>query len=581
MLRLSKKIVICGICGLIVAALAISLGIYFGLERNTETIERYEDTWRQRQAGVVSNGFECASIGGSILNKNGTAVDAAIATMICEGVATPQSTGLGGGFLMVIYIRESRTIVTLNAREMAPLAATEDMYGGDSSISFKGGLSIAVPGELRGLWYAHQRFGHLSWADLMQPTIELCKQGHVVTPYIESVFIKNEAQIRKDPELRKTFINPATNQVYKKGDLIKRLKLAKTLEIIAKDGADALYNGVLTKAFIKDIQSVGGIITEEDLKAYKPVWGNPVVAHLPEDLTLHSIPLPGSGLIVTFIMNVLQTFLDTTKLNKTVNWQRIIETFKYAYAKRTDLGDPSFVEGIEEVIANLTSFPYALNVRSKITDNITFEDPKHYGANFSLHNDQGTAHISVLAKNGDAVAVTGTINQVFGSGFASGSTGIILNDEMDDFSSPNITNGFGLPPSPANFIRPKKRPLSSMCPTIITDKEGEVVLVIGAAGGSKITTSVALATLRHLWFNESLSYAINSSRVHHQLMPMRIDYETNFTASIIQELQQIGHKVKMIPPTDGFAAITGVSNRNGVVEGSVDPRRGGAVYIIK
>ncbi|KAF5277175.1 hypothetical protein FQR65_LT03881 [Abscondita terminalis] len=577
MFRLSKKIIICGICGLVIAILAISLGVYFGLKKDEMT--RIDPN--RRQAGIVSNGVECADIGGSILKKGGTAVDAAIATLFCEGVAMPQSTGLGGGFLMVIYSKENRTAITLDARETAPLHATEDMYGGNASLSSKGGLSIAVPGELRGYWFAHQRFGRLPWADLVQPSIDLCKKGHYVTAYIANVFVKHEAQIRKDPGLSESFINPETNQVYKEGDLIKRLKLAKTLEIIARDGADALYNGVLTKDFIRDISNVKGIITEEDLRIYRPVWGEPIVAHLPDNRTLYTMPLTGSGVILTFIMNVLQSFLDTTNLNYVVNWQRIIESFKYAYAKRTELGDIPFVEGIQEILANLTSYPFAVEVRHNITDDKTFQDPKHYGANYSLTNDTGTAHISVLAGNGDAVSVTGTINQVFGSGIASPSTGIILNDEMDDFSSPNITNGFDLPPSPANFIRPKKRPLSSMTPTIVTDGSGDPVLIIGAAGGSKITTSIALVTIRHLWFNESLSYAVNASRIHHQLMPMRIEYEANFTASIIDELQKIGHKVYVVPPTDGFTALTAISNKNGIVEGSVDSRRGGAVCIIK
>ncbi|KAF5306948.1 hypothetical protein FQA39_LY00178 [Lamprigera yunnana] len=572
MFRLTKKIICAGVCGIILAISAVAVGTYFGLHN------RYDETLHE--GAVVSNGHECADIGGSILRKGGSAVDSAIAVLFCEGVAVPQSTGIGGGFLMTIYVKKSNTSETLDARETAPSAATEDMYHGNASVASKGGLSIAVPGELRGYWYAHQKYGRLPWRDLVQPTIDLCKNGHKITAFLANAFANSEHQIRKDPGLNQTFIDPKTNSVYKEGDIVKRLSLAKTLEIIARDGADALYDGVLTKKFVTDIRGIGGIITEDDLKAYKPVWNKPVVADVPNNLTLYSIPLPGSGPILTFILNMMKNFLHSNNINDYINWQRITEAFKFGYGKRSELGDAPFVEGIENLIKNLTSASYALEVRSKITDNVTFQDPRHYGANFSLPNDQGTAHVSILAPNGDAVSVTGTINQIFGSGFQSVSTGIILNDEMDDFSSPNITNGFGLPPSPPNFIKPGKRPLSSMSPTIIVDKNGNVVLILGAAGGSKITTSTALIIMRHLWFNETIKEAVSSYRLHHQLVPMQIDMETSFNQTIRAKLEKIGHTVRVVPSGNGFAAATAISRRNGVVEGTVDPRRGGSICIV-
>ncbi|KAB0792868.1 hypothetical protein PPYR_14827 [Photinus pyralis] len=530
--------------------------------------------------GVASNGFECAEIGSNILKKGGSAVDSAIATMACEGVAMPASTGIGGGFLMTIYIRENQSSVTLNAREVAPLHASENMYNSNPELSYKGGLAVAVPGELRGYWYAHKRFGVLPWKEILEPVIDLCKQGNRVTPYMERTYKNNEWQIRKDPGLRAVFINPETNSTYKEGDYIKRLKLAETLEIIARDGANALYDGVLTQPLLEDIREANGIITEEDLRTYRPIWMEPLVSKLSGEQTLYTTPIPGSGPILTFILNVLNGYLDETDINKVENWQKIVETFKYAYAKRSEMGDTDFVD-VRELMRNLTSQEYAKAIREKITVDRTFYTPDHYGASFTASKeDHGTANMVILAPNGDAVSVTGTINQVFGAGILSKSTGIILNDEMDDFASPGITNQFGVPPSPANFIRPKKHPLSSMCPSIIVNRDGDVVLAIGAAGGTKITTAVALTIMRHLWFGEALSPAIAASRLHHQLMPMHIDHESTFDEGLLHSLRDIGHKTNEVPSASGFASVTAISTNGKVLNGSIDPRRGGSVSLM-
>lgn len=530
--------------------------------------------------GVASNGFECAEIGSNILKKGGSAVDSAIATLACEGVAIPASTGIGGGFLMTIYIRKNQTSVTLNAREVAPLHASENMYGSDPELSYKGGLAVAVPGELRGYWYAHKRFGVLPWKEILQPVIDLCRKGNRVTPYLEMTFKNHEWQIRKDPGLRAVFINPETNSTYKEGDHIKHIKLAETLEIIARDGADALYDGVLTQPLLEDIREANGIITEKDLRTYRPIWMEPLVSKLTGEQTLYTMPIPGSGPILTFILNILNGYLDVTDIHKLENWQKIVETFKYAYAKRSEMGDSDFVD-VSELMSNLTSQEYAKAIREKITVDRTFHTPEHYGASFAaLKDDHGTANIAILAPNGDAVSATGTINQVFGAGIMSKSTGIILNDEMDDFASPGITNQFGIPPSPANFIRPKKHPLSSMCPSIIVNKSGDVVLTIGAAGGTKITTSVALTIMRHLWFGEDLSPAIAASRLHHQLVPMYVEHEPTFDEGLLHNLRDIGHKTHEVPSTSGFSAVTAISKNGWVLESSIDPRRGGSVALM-
>lgn len=181
----------------------------------------------------------------------------------------PQSMGLGGGFLMTIYTRETGKVEALNARETAPLKAHRDMFGGDSSLSTKGGLSVAVPGELKGYWEAHKRYGKLEWAEIVQPTIDLCKRGHLVTPYLANLFATRKSQLFASEGLREVFIDPQTNDTYKEGHYLKRERLAATLEVIAREGADAIYNGSLTKALVDDIQAKGGIITAEDFGNYR------------------------------------------------------------------------------------------------------------------------------------------------------------------------------------------------------------------------------------------------------------------------------------------------------------------------
>ncbi|RZB39538.1 G glu transpept domain containing protein, partial [Asbolus verrucosus] len=253
----------------------------------------------------------CALVGSSILKKGGSAVDAAIASLFCEGVSLPHCAGLGGGFLMTIYIKESGTVETLNARETAPGLATEDMFDGDESLSTKGGLAVAIPGELRGYWEAYKKYGgKVPWRDLVQPTIDLCKNGILVTEFLASVYSSQQNQLYKDPILRETFINPATNETYKLNEYVKRPRLAKTLELIAKQGADVLYNGSLTKGFVADIKAKGGIITEEDINNYKVEWKEPIKIDMPFNQVLYTSPLPGSGVILGFIMNILNGFLN-------------------------------------------------------------------------------------------------------------------------------------------------------------------------------------------------------------------------------------------------------------------------------
>ncbi|XP_050072583.1 scoloptoxin SSD14-like [Anopheles maculipalpis] len=532
------------------------------------------------RAAVTSNAAECAEIGMSMLDQGGSAADAAIATLFCEGVSVPQSMGIGGGFVLTIYNKASGIVESLDAREVAPAAATKNMYVGNGKAAVEGGLSIAVPAELKGYWELHQKYGKLPWKTLVQPTIDVCTSGSLVTGYLEKILSSKKSLILTYPALAEIFINPVTNDTWKVGDRIKRPELAESLRVIAVEGADALYskNGTLLPKLMEDLENVGSILTADDFYNYRPEWVKPARAKLRRKFNVHSMPLPGSGPILNYMLSILDGYKDLS-INDPLTWHRIVESFKHGYGLRTKVGDPRFVTSVNTVLQKMTNKNYVAYVRDMIVSNTTFDSYDYYGADFAGLQDQGTAHVSVLAANGDAVSVTSTINYLFGSLIVSPSTGIILNDEMDDFSTPGVVNAYGLSPSPANFIVPQKRPLSSMSPTIITDQLGNVRMVVGGAGGSRITTATTLLILRHLFFKQSLCDAINAPRIHHQLAPMQVEYETGFDANVLAELAARGHKIQESKADFGFAALTAITKEENVISAAFDRRRAGSVTV--
>ncbi|XP_029177742.1 glutathione hydrolase 1 proenzyme-like isoform X1 [Nylanderia fulva] len=572
-----KKLVIFGVTAVVLVAVFIAIIVIFMTQNsNVKCGSKFVSSSKMgqyRKGAVSTNGIECAKIGADILqDKNGSAVDAAIGALLCEGVASLHSMGLGGGFFMTIWDAKNKTMDYLDARETAPMAATEDMFDGNAHLAMYGGLAVAVPGELMGYWEAHKKYGRLPWSELFEPAIKLCETGSLINDYLAGYLVSKEPMIRNESSLAKILINPNTGRVWIAGDRIKRPQLAKTLKLIAQHGVDIFYRGNITDNLVREITSFKGIITKEDFAAYRAIWKKPISLKM-GNLTFYSAPPPGSGAILMLILNILHRVLPAN--NENIIWQRIVETFKWAYARRTELGDPDFVDGIDSILANLTSADFAEIIKGKIKDDRTSQDPRDYGAVTETPEDSGTAHVSVLAPDGSAVSVTSTINQVFGAMIRSESTGIIFNDEMDDFSSPNITNGFGLPPSPANFIRPGKRPLSSMCPTIVVDQNNNVRLVIGAAGGTKITSSVAISMALHLLSNYNIKEAIDARRLHHQLFPMNVENEKYFCPDTLNYLNKVGHNITTYSGIG--SAITAVSKENGLLTANSDYRRQGSV----
>lgn len=400
------------------------------------------------------------------------------------------------------------------------------------------------------------------------------------------------------------FVNETTNTLKYPGTLIKPKKLCDTLRILAEKGAADFYNGTLGKMLIDDLQKRGSILTQEDLRLYKVKWEEPLKSTFADGSNLYTVGLPGSGPLLVFITNILDQYnLTSDSLNGWNNtiktYHRMIETFKYAYAFRSQMGDTDYVD-ISELLKNLTSRDFARMIKEKINDNITSNDPAHYNANNEFREDHGTAHISVISQNGDAVSYTGSINIFFGCGVVSDSTGILLNSGMDDFSIPSVINYFGLPGRDKNnFIAPGKRPVSSMVPSIIVGPDGNVKMVIGAAGGSKITTSTAYVNnfnyfklhigieiktidlfcfifqviARYMWMKNNIKEAIDAPRIHHQLFPMRLEYQYGIVKPVIDGLKKLGHVTYRYKGRG--SVVMGLVQDNNTIYGVGDYRRYG------
>ncbi|XP_038058647.1 glutathione hydrolase 1 proenzyme-like isoform X1 [Patiria miniata] len=535
---------------------AVAVGLTMGLlyhykdtgtvavtQRPTEAPPQPTGEYQYAKAAVAADAGECSEIGRDILEKGGSAVDAAIAALLCVGLHNCHSAGIGGGFFMLTYNARTQTVDMLDAREKAPLAASENMFENETDdASTSGGLAIGVPGEVAGYWTAHQRYGLLPWRDLFQPSIKLAEDGYVVGKALAGAIRVRESVIKGDPSLSEIFVNSATGETLKEGDTLINTKLAATYKKLAEGGEDAYYRGELTDDIVADIADRDGIITKEDLAGYRVRRKTPLMIEL-DGMKVYTPPPPGSGAVYSLMMNILDGYdigpdsIATTEA-EILATHRMVESFKFAYAGRSFLGDEDYVD-VKEVVANMTSQSYADSLRAAISDDSS-HDPSYY-AGYYNQPDSGTAHLSVVDGDGNVVSVTSTINLYFGSKVRGTRTGIMFNDEMDDFSQPDRPNAFGVPPSPSNFIRPGKRPMSSMTPTIVVDRDGKVKLAVGASGGTRITTGVAQVSVNTLWYGESIKEAIQRKRLHHQWVPNNVTYEADYNQDVIDGLREKGN----------------------------------------
>ncbi|CAJ0946738.1 unnamed protein product, partial [Mesorhabditis belari] len=539
-----------------------------------------------RRAAVAADHGLCSEAGRDVLMESGNAVDSMIATLLCVGVVNPQSSGLGGGFLMTLYNSSTGRCISINARETAPAAAHKNMFVTNANESSTGYRSIAVPSELHGFWTTFTRFGSgkVTWQRLFQPAIKLARNGFPVSANLALILSDKEQEILDEPTMKSIFVNSDTGRVYEEGDIMKRGRLADTLRELseAADPIDLFYRGGFAQTIVTEIKDKGGIITLQDLANYKTdVDETPIESEeLPGELAMCGPPPPSSFVITQSIIAVMAEFYahQNVDLDDPLVYHRLIEAEKFAYAQRTKLGDIAFVQSANELVRNMTQKHYIKKIKSMITDG-SHERSYYLGDNTTQPPDHGTSHVSIVDASGNAVSTTSTINLYFGSMRASPTLGIIWNDEMDDFSTPGQSNAFGFAASETNFIEPGKRPMSSMSPAVIYNKnDNQVRMVVGASGGSFIISTVAQTVIRTLLFNQTIKEAVDAPRIHNQYLPHRTDFEHSFPKVIIDKLRsQYGQTMNPVVKQKSVAQALEVLD-DGFVHGNSDFRRATSTY---
>eukprot|EP00057_Strongylocentrotus_purpuratus_P030205 XP_780990.3 PREDICTED: gamma-glutamyltransferase light chain 1 [Strongylocentrotus purpuratus] len=362
------------------------------------------------------------------------------------------------------------------------------------------------------------------------------------------------------------------------GDLVMNPLLAATLRRLANEGVDIFYTGDIAQTLVEETQNIGGILTLADMSSYDALVKEPLQVNVFGDLTAFTAPPPSSGVVAQMIMNIMDEYSYaaedvSTMEGETLLYHRFIEATKFAFAKRAQLGDTEY-EPVQDLIGNMTSDDVASLIRQTINDvRVTYDNVTQYDTPFANTFDEGTSHLSVIAPNGGAVAMTSTVNNGFGSKFMSPTTGVVLNNQMDSFSTPGLRNSDGIAPSSPNFIKPGKRPMSSMSPTILLAENGDVRLALGASGSSRMITSISLVSLRTQRFDEDLRDVINQRRLHHQLSPNYIQYEEGFSEEILSRLENKGHETCL---QTRYAVVQAIlRSREGSLYAFSDPRKGG------
>ena len=532
---------------------------------------------------VVSTSSYASKVGVEILKKGGNAIDAAVAVGFALAVTYPSAGNLGGGGFMIIHLADGKNI-TIDYREKAPLSAHKDMYLNEAGefvpeLSQQGATSTGVPGSVAGLIYALENYGTLSLAEVIQPAIELAKNGWRLERRDSIYFSNNFPLFEKYPSSKIIFTK--NGDLYRVGDLFVQPDLAWTLEQIKENGKDGFYKGKVAGLLVEQVSSLGGYITLEDLEKYQPVERAPVIGTY-RSYKIISMPPPSSGgIALVELLNILENYdLSNENWGSSKYIHHIVEAMKYVYADRTyHLGDADFYPVPENY---LISKEYAKTIfeRIKAAKNRAVPSSEIKSLDVvQVQESTETTHYSVYDSFGNAVSTTTTINSSFGSGIVVEGAGFLLNNEMDDFSGkPGVMNQFGLLGTEANSIQPEKRMLSSMTPTIIL-KDGEPYIVIGSPGGSKIITTVLQVVLCCVDFDMSIREAVEASRIHHQWMPDSLYYESGaLTEDVQTELTQMGYALV----NDGSElCILGIAegimidNQNKIIYGASDPRGGG------
>eukprot|EP00794_Sanderia_malayensis_P013925 gene13925-15376_t len=532
-------------------------------------------------AAVATDHETCSKVGRDVLKKGGSAVDGAIASLFCLGTVQFQSTGIGGGGFLLYYEKATGKMHAFDFRETVPSPNNTEFYDSDRSHMSTNGMAVGVPSEVKGLRAAWEQFGVVKWSTLIQPSIDLARNGFKASQHLAH-YANHKLKLIKDETLR-ALITQKDGSNITTDTIIRRPNYAQTLEII-RDRPDDFYTGNLAQTIVHDIKQKGGSMTLDDLENYQVVEREVISMPL-GDLTLHTIPLPSGGPILKHILSICKGFQFTIDDLQTIDqsvltYHRIVEAFKMSYAYRPFLSDPDHPvnrEEFQKIYNDVLDMDVANMHYRKIDDHRTY-DADHYGG-IATREDDGTTHVSLIASNGDAVATTSTINSKFGALFASPTTGIIFNNEIgDSFSddSPWREDKWSRA-STANAPRPGIRPLSSMAPNIILDSEGDVIMVSGGSGGTRITLSVAWVIMMKIWFKMDIGSAVVMSRPYHSLFPEYIRNEKIFpmTSALVDGLE--GTKQHQVKSTNLYAVIQAIfRDKNiGKIYAKSDPRKQG------
>ena len=489
----------------------------------------------------------------SILKKGGNSIDATITASLVLSVVRPHSTGIGGGGFLLFYDSTKQISKAYDFRERAPLLATKHMFidtNGEPKdftyqnkripkASLNGPLSVGVPGLIAGLLHLHNKYGSLDLKTLLEPAIKIAAEGFIIYDKLAAAIDRRKTIMANFLPTKKIFFK--NNQPLKVGDRLIQTDLAQTLTRISINGEKEFYQGQTAKKIVHEL-SKGGILSLQDLKNYQVKERAPIVGTYNGHHIVSMSPPSSGGLHIIQILNILENFpLKTLQHHTSDSIHIISEAMKLAFYDRAKyLGDPDFVS---IPIAKLISKEYAYSLSKKINPNSTIQLDNR--TLFSQDESPSTTHLSIVDRFGNAVSSTQTINFSFGSCVVAEGTGIVLNDEMDDFSiHPGKPNAYGLIGSNANAIAAKKTMLSSMSPSFIFDPNNQLIMILGSPGGSRIITATLQVILNQLEFNMSLEKSIHSPRFHHQWIPNRLFLEQNrFSRSVIQELQKKGHYV--------------------------------------
>ena len=507
---------------------------------------------------VVSSNILASQVGIDILKKGGNAIDASVATAFALAVTHPKAGNIGGGGFLV-FMNAAGEATTIDFREKAPIAASANMFLDSTSKLFKGInhnslKTVGVPGTVAGLYMAHQKYGKLPWKELVQPSIDLAKNGFVMSwdLYEDALFLNEDA---KPTDFMYSYFRNSNGEITKPGEVWKQPSLAKSLKLIRNKGHDGFYKGEIAHEIENYMKKNGGLITKTDLEKYTAIERKPIKGTYKE-YEIYSMPPPSSGgVALVEMMNMLELVdLDSIEFNSTDYVHLIAEVMRRAFADRAEyLGDPDFNPDMP--LDKLTSKAYAKKRFENIDMSKAFvSDSSLYGHPYDGNN---TTHFSVVDKEGNAVSLTYTLEDSYGSQLGSNNLGFIFNNEMQDFNPvPGVTTNFGQIGSAPNLIAPEKRMLSSMTPTIVA-KNGKPYLIIGSPGGRTIINTVFQTVLNVLAYDMQIDKAIETMKIHHQWLPDEIVYERFLMSPDTRAaLQAMGHRLREVKNLGSLMGIT-------------------------